>query len=158
MHCILQRFWRNLWTGDRPLVRPLPPQVNVNTERYGGGGNNIQGTDLFASFVLSLPSQDVQKMSPGCILSAMQDAQVSITLAGYSFWLLLFDMPRVLARVTGVRTLLQHDKVESMRGHICAPSGIWTNDLSVWMVEENGWPLRVALWRCHLVLRCILFL
>jgi len=68
LHCILQTFQRNLWTGDRPLLGPLPSQVN--TERYGGGG--LQGMGLFASSVLSLPSQDVQKiMSPGFVLSSM---------------------------------------------------------------------------------------
>jgi hypothetical protein len=81
IHCILQTFWRNLWAGDRPLLRPVPPQVN--TERYGGGGGGLQGMGLFASSVFSLPSQDVQKTtSPGCVLSSMQDVQIPFTLAG----------------------------------------------------------------------------
>ena len=77
IHCRLQTFRWDLWTGDRPLLRPVPPQVN--TERYGGGG--VQGMGLFASSVFSLPSQDVQKiMSPGCVLSSMQDVQVLFKL------------------------------------------------------------------------------
>jgi len=52
-----------------------------------------------------------------------------------------------------IHTLLQHDKVEKTRTHIRAPSGIWTSDLSVWMLEDNGWLLRSALWHCHLGLR-----